>query len=48
MGDYIRDHVRVPDDSEVESPVSVDPCLPFVFGSIVFLGMKRRVAEILF
>src|SRR5437588_8226530 len=35
-------------NSEIESPVAVDPCLPEVMPFIVLLGLERRVTQIPF
>jgi hypothetical protein len=46
MGDELEDAVRVINNSEIESPVLVDPRLPAVAGFIVLLGAQGVVVEV--
>ncbi len=46
MRDETDDSVRVAFDSEVEPPVAVDACLPYVAGFIELLCVQGRVLDV--
>ena len=47
VGDDIQEDVSIPLNAEVKAPASSHPSLPDVAGFVIFLGSKRRVAEVL-
>ena len=47
MRDDVEQDVRVVFNSRIEPPVASDASLPAVLTFVVFLGMERRMAEVL-
>jgi hypothetical protein len=46
MRNDVGDDVGVANYAEVEAPVLVDSGLSFIFGFVVLLGVKGRMAEV--
>jgi hypothetical protein len=47
VGNDFEDVVSIPNNGEVEAPAFVDASLPAAVRFVVFLGVERRVMEIL-
>jgi hypothetical protein len=48
MRNDVANDVGVAYDIEKETPIPIDPRLPTTVGFVVFLGLQRRMAKILF